>query len=158
MTKKIAIYPGTFDPITKGHVDVIQRAARLFDDIIVGVAVSERKNTLFSFEKRLFFCKTSLQHIHHVSVLALSGLLVDFAKTHQANYIVRGIRTAEDVTYELANANMNRRLSKQELETIFLPASDESVYVSATLVREIIQLQGDVSAFVPACVVNDLRA
>lgn len=156
MTKKIAIYPGTFDPITKGHVDVIQRAARLFDDIIVGVAVSERKNTLFSLEKRLHFCKTSLQHINHVNVLVLPGLLVDFAKTHQANYIVRGIRTAEDVTYELANASMNRRLSKQALETIFLPASDESVYVSAILVREIIQLQGDVSAFVPACVVNDL--
>src|SRR3990167_11355319 len=109
--KKIAIYPGTFDPITNGHVDIIVRAANLFDEIIVAVAESERKKTLFSIEKRMGFCVESLKKYNHIRVEKLTGLLVDFAKSFDANYIVRGIRTTDDVNYELAIASMNKRLS-----------------------------------------------
>lgn len=152
--KKIAIYPGTFDPITNGHVDIILRAANLFDEIIVAVAESERKKTLFSIGKRMLFCVESLKQHDHIRVEKLTGLLVDFAKSFNANYIVRGIRTTDDVNYELAIASMNKRLSdNQKIETVFLPASDETIYVSSTMVREIISLHGDVSQFVPACVI-----
>ena len=150
--KRIAIYPGTFDPITKGHVDLIKRAAHLFDEVIVGVATSERKKPLFSDEKRLSWCKDSVCEFSNVRVEALNNLTVDFAKQHQAKYIIRGIRTADDVDYELSIASMNLALSHDEVETVFLSARDEYRFVSATMVREIIALKGDVSAFVPDCV------
>src|SRR3990167_10611342 len=118
--KRIAIYPGTFDPITKGHVDLIKRAAHLFDEVIVGVATSERKKPLFSDEKRLSWCKDSVCEFSNVRVEALNNLTVDFAKQHQAKYIIRGIRTADDVDYELSIASMNLALSHDEVETVFL--------------------------------------
>lgn len=152
MQKKIAIYPGTFDPITKGHVDIIERASHLFDEIIIGVAVSARKKPLFSDEKRIQWCVESLQALKNVRVELLDNLTVDFAKQHSAKYIIRGIRTADDVDYELSIASMNSVLSDHAIETIFLSARNEYRFVSATMVREIIALKGDVSAFVPGCV------
>ena len=101
MLNKIAIYPGTFDPITKGHVDIIQRASELFDEVIIGVADSVRKSPLFIVEKRMQWCVDSLAEFHHVRVFLLDGMLIEFAKKHHANYIVRGFRTSEDVNYEL---------------------------------------------------------
>ena len=156
MSKKIAIYPGTFDPVTKGHVDIIQRAALLFDEVVVGVATSVRKNPMFDVKKRVQWCKDSLSHLSHVHVEVMQGLSVDFAIAHQAHYLLRGIRTVDDVDYELSIAGMNRALSKNKLETIFLPSQDEYRFVSATMVREIISLKGDVSAFVPEAVLRDL--
>jgi len=153
---KTVIYPGTFDPITKGHVDIVERAATLFDEVVVGVAVSLRKTPCFDLEKRVQWCKRSLSHCHNVHVFVMEGLTVDFAKAHHAQYVLRGIRTASDVDYELSIADMNRQLSNDVLETIFLPSSDQYRFISATIVREIILLKGDVSAFVPENVLRDL--
>lgn len=156
--KKIAVYPGTFDPLTQGHVDLIRRASALFDEVVVAVAISDRKKPYFDGQTRLRFCVESLVDISRVRVAFFNGLLVDFAHTHGARFVVRGIRTSDDVTYELANASMNRQLSAAGLETIFLPASDRYVYVSGTMVREVIALGGDVSAFVPPCVAAYLKS
>lgn len=152
----IAIYPGTFDPITKGHVDIIQRAANLFDEVIVGIGTNVNKKHLFDSQKRMRWCIDSLKNISNVRVLIMDNLTVDFAKSHHAQYLVRGMRTADDVNYELSIASANRQLSDNQLETIFLAAADEYRSVSSTIVREIIMLKGDASAFVPACVAREL--
>lgn len=152
--KRIAVYPGTFDPITLGHVDVIERATRLFDEVIVGVATSDRKQPLFDAKTRWQMCVESLVDLPNCQVVLLDGLLVDFAKAHGVNFVVRGIRTADDVTYELANAHMNQQLSAGTLQTVFVPGDTKHIYVSATMVREIMALGGDVSGFVPKAVVQ----
>jgi len=154
--KRIAIYPGTFDPITLGHVDIIKRAAHLFDEVVVAVANSTRKKPLFTEKKRLHWCAGSVAEFPNVRVMLMEGLLTEFAHSESAHYIVRGIRTAEDVDYELSMAHMNQQLSDYELQTLFFPADNEHRFVSATMVREIMALNGDVSAFVPECVVNEL--
>ncbi len=153
--KKIAIYPGTFDPITNGHVDIIQRAAALFDEVIVAVATSARKSPLFDEKKRLHWCEESVKTLQNVRVFPMEGLTVDFAKFHHAYYLIRGIRSNADVDYEIEIANMNRELSKNTVETVFLSSQDQYRSISATIVREIMALKGDVSAFVPACVLRD---
>lgn len=154
--KRTAVYAGTFDPITNGHVDIIQRAAAIFDEVIIAVASSTRKSPLFDAKKRLHWCEESVKALQNVRVLPLDGLTVDFAKYHHAHYLIRGIRGAADVDYEIEIANMNRELSKNTIETVFLASQDMHRSISATMVREIIALQGDVSAFVPACVARDL--
>ena len=156
MTKRVAIYPGTFDPLTLGHVDLIERAAKIFDEVLVAVAVSQRKQPMFDIKKRLQFCVESLVAVKGVRVALLDGLLVDFAKVHQAQFIIRGVRSGDDVGYEMANANMNQKLSKGKLETVFLPTSSQFSYISATMVREIIALKGDVAEFVPKQVAENL--
>lgn len=153
---KIAIYPGTFDPITKGHIDIVERASKLFDEIIIGVASSSRKKPMFDIQKRVNWCKESLDNLSNVKVLELNELLVTFAINHKAQFVIRGIRTASDVDYELSLATMNQQLSHQFCETIFLCAQEKYRHISATLVREIIALRGDVSLFVPDCVIKTL--
>lgn len=155
---KVAVYPGTFDPLTKGHVDIILRAAKLFDEVIVAVASSDRKKPYFSDEIRLAFCRDALQQAENVTVLPLKALAVDFAKQHEARYIVRGFRTSDDINYELSIASMNNVLSDHEIETVFLPASEQYRFVSSTIVREIIALNGDISAFVPDAVLRYTQA
>lgn len=153
----IAIYPGTFDPITNGHFNLIQRAAKMFDRIIVAVASSTRKTPYFDLSTRLQMAKESLASIQSVEVVALEGLLVNFAKQYRATIILRGLRAVSDFDYEFQLAAMNRELA-HDIETVFLPATQSNAFVSATLLREILSLGGDVRAFVPNAVMKYLQA
>lgn len=150
---KTAIYAGTFDPITNGHLDIIQRAAKLFDKVIIAVAKSPSKNPLFDLESRAELVRQSCQDLPNAEIVAFSGLLADFAKQHNANCLIRGLRGADDIEYEIQLAQLNQKLAG-ELETIFFPPSVEWRYLSSTMVREIFRHQGDVTQFVPACVVD----
>ncbi len=153
----MAIYPGTFDPITNGHVDVIKSAAKLFDRVIVAVAKSSRKTPFISIEDRIALVKTVFKDDDKIEVLELEGLTVDFAKKHQANFICRGLRSASDFDYEFQLANMNRQLDS-DIETVFLPSSELNAHISATIVREIVALKGDISKFVPADIVKYIKS
>lgn len=142
-----AIYPGTFDPVTNGHSDLITRGSKLFDEVIVGVAASPSKKPLFSLEQRVEFIEQITQHLPNVTVVGFSGLLVDFAKFHQANVLIRGLRAVSDFEYEFQLANMNRRLSP-DLESVFLTPAEENSFISSSLVKEVALHNGDVSQFV----------
>jgi len=148
---KIVIYPGTFDPITNGHVDLIERAGKLFDKIIVAVAMSEGKSPLFDVDKRVSIVEEVVAPMKNIEVIGFKGLLVDFAKEHNANALLRGLRAVSDFEYEFQLANMNRRLSPN-LESLFLTPAEQFSFISSTLVREIATLNGDVSQFVPEAV------
>jgi len=144
----IILYPGTFDPITNGHLDLIQRAARLFDKIIVAVADSCGKNPLFDVETRVELVEQVVKKIGNVEVCGFNGLLVDLAKEKNANILLRGLRAVSDFEYEFQLANMNRHLAP-DLESLFLTPSEKYSFISSTLVREVASLGGDISQFVP---------
>lgn len=154
--KNCAIYAGTFDPITLGHLDLIERAAKLVERVIVGVAASPGKKPLFSCDERVSLTKQVLAHLNTVEVHGFDGLLVDFAKAHGANVILRGMRAVADFDYEFQLASMNRLMSP-DMETIFLMPAEKYMYVSASIVREIAQLGGDITGFVPPRVVEVLH-
>ena len=156
MTNKV-IYPGTFDPITNGHTDLIGRAARLFDEVVVGVANSPSKRPLFDLEERVQLARQVTAHLPNVKVVGFSGLLVDFAREQQANVLIRGLRAVSDFEYEFQMAGMNRSVYP-EVETVFLTPGEQYMFISATMVREIARLGGDVSKFVQPCVEKRLRA
>ncbi len=156
MNSHTVIYPGTFDPITNGHVDLTERAARLFDRVVVAIAYSPKKAPLFSLEQRVDLCRQSLAHLNNVEVVGFSNLLTDFAKSQNARCVLRGLRAVADFEYEFQLANMNRAIYP-EFESIFLTPSEHLSYISSSLVREIASLQGDVSPFVPAAVNDALR-
>ena len=147
MTVKRAVYPGTFDPITNGHEDLIQRAARLFDEVVVGVAHSQAKRPFFALEERVSLAQAVLAPLANVKVLGFTGLLSEFVKDQNAGIILRGLRAVSDFEYEFQLAGMNRRLAPG-VETLFLTPSDKYLFLSATIVREIAVLGGDVSSFV----------
>ena len=154
------IYPGTFDPITKGHTDLVKRAATLFDKVILAIAVNPAKSPVFSIEKRLEMANTALSSINFpstksVQVCELEGLLVNFAKAHEAKAILRGLRAVSDFDYEFQLAGMNRKLAP-EIETLFVTPSEKYAYISSSLVREIAALGGDVTDFVPENVKAEL--
>ncbi|MCP4984592.1 MAG: pantetheine-phosphate adenylyltransferase [Colwellia sp.] len=142
-----AIYPGTFDPVTNGHSDLIVRASKLFSEVIIGVAASPSKKPRFDLAQRVAMIEQVTQDLSNVSVVGFSGLLVDFAKQHQAKVLIRGLRAVSDFEYEFQLANMNRRLSP-ELESVFLTPAEENSFISSTLVKEVALHQGDVSQFV----------
>jgi len=146
MTVK-AIYPGTFDPVTNGHSDLIVRASKLFNEVIIGVAFSPSKKPRFDLEQRVAMLKEVTKDLDNVSVVGFSGLLVDFAKQHQAKVLIRGLRAVSDFEYEFQLANMNRRLSP-ELESVFLTPAEENSFISSTLVKEVALHDGDVGQFV----------
>jgi len=148
MRTNTVIYPGTFDPITNGHVDLTERAARLFDRAVLAIAHSEKKTPLFTLEERIVLCQESLAHLDNVEVVGFSSLLVDFAKSQDARCVLRGVRTMADFEYEFQLANMNRAMYP-EFETIFLTPSEHLSYISSSLVREIAALGGDITPFVP---------
>lgn len=147
MREGVAVYPGTFDPLTRGHEDLVRRAARLFPQLVIGVAASSGKNPVFSLEERVAIAREILADLPNVTVEGFSGLLLDFLKRLDARIVVRGLRAVSDFEYEFQMAGMNRRLYP-EIETVFLTPGDEYTFLSATMVREIAQLGGDVGLFV----------
>jgi len=143
----IAVYPGTFDPFTRGHEDLVRRASSIFTKLIVGVADSRSKKPIFSLDERIEIAKEVLGHYPNVEIAGFSGLLKDFAREHSARVIVRGIRAVSDFEYEFQMAGMNRYLLP-DVETLFLTPSDQYQFISGTFVREIALMGGDVSKFV----------
>jgi pantetheine-phosphate adenylyltransferase len=150
------VYPGTFDPITNGHTDLVERAARLFERVIVAVAESAGKQAEFPVETRVALVTESLAHIDNVEVCSFDNLLVDFVQERDAQVILRGLRAVSDFEYEFQLASMNRNLAPQ-IETLFLTPAEQYAYISSSLVREIARLGGDVKPFVHAKVVAALR-
>lgn len=150
---RIAIYPGTFDPITLGHEDVVRRAADLFDEVIVAVADSTNKNTLFSLQERVVMAQGVFSHAANIKVVGFSGLLTQFVQDQGAKMVIRGLRAASDFEYEFQLAGMNRKLYPQ-FETLFLTPSEQFMFISSSLVREVAVLGGDVQAFLSQTV-ND---
>ena len=150
-----AIYPGTFDPVTNGHADLIERAAKLFKHVVIGIALNPSKKPRFTLDERVELLKTVTAHLDNVEVVGFSGLLVDFAKEQQASVLVRGLRAVSDFEYEFQLANMNRRLSP-DLESVFLTPAEENSFISSTLVKEVAHHGGDVSQFVHIKVANAL--
>lgn len=157
--KKTVIYPGTFDPLTNGHVDLVERAVRLFDHVIVAVAgnPSSSKKPLFTLDERVELTQRVLGHHANVEVVGFSGLLVEYAYQRGADALLRGLRAVSDFEYEFQLANMNRRLHPK-LESIFLTPAEQYSFISSTLVREIAVLHGDVSPFVHPIIVEALKS
>jgi pantetheine-phosphate adenylyltransferase len=150
-----AIYPGSFDPVTNGHLDVIERARKLFDEVIVAVAHNDEKQPLFSLNERLELLRDSVGKSNNVRIASFEGLLVDFAKSENASAVIRGLRAISDFEFEFQMALMNRKL-EGAVETIFLMPKEEYTYLSSRIVKEIARLGGDISAFVPAAVAEEL--
>ncbi len=150
-----AIYPGTFDPITNGHIDLITRAARIFERVVVAVAESKGKAPLFDLGERVMLAKEALNGIKGVEVVGFNNLLVECAREHDAGVILRGLRAVSDFEFEFQLAGMNRSLDK-ELETMFLTPAEQYAFISSSVIREIARLGGDISSFVTAGVNNAL--
>ena len=154
--KTIAVYPGTFDPITNGHIDLVMRASRLFEHVIVAVAINPSKKPAFTLEERVDLAVQTLHHIPNVEVSSFKGLLVEVAREKSAQVIIRGLRAMSDFEHEFQLAGMNRHM-EPNVETMFLTPAEQFSYISSSLVREVSTLGGDVSAFVPSCVVLALN-
>jgi pantetheine-phosphate adenylyltransferase len=152
----IAVYPGTFDPITNGHSDLVQRASSLFDSVIVAIAANPEKTPLFDLNHRVGMASRVLSGLPNVEVCGFSELLVDFVRQKNANVILRGLRAVSDFEFEMQLASMNRRLD-DEIETVFLTPAEETSFISASLVKEVALHGGDVSQFVHKSVVDELR-
>jgi len=152
-----AVYPGTFDPLTRGHEDLVRRASRLFDTLVLGIAHSRAKRTFFTLEERIGMASEVLADVKNVSIVGFSGLLTDFVSAQKARVVLRGLRAVSDFEYEFQLAGMNRALNP-EFETVFLTPGEQHMFISATLVREIASLGGDVSKFVHPAVRAKLAA
>lgn len=153
---KTGIYPGSFDPITFGHLDVIRRSAGMVDKLIIGVLKNRSKHNLFTAEERVELIKKATKDIANVEVEAFDGLLVDYAKAKGANFIVRGLRAITDFEYELQMAQTNHKLNS-DIDTVFLTTSVEYSYLSSSIVREIGAYGGDISKFVPSCIMDKVK-
>jgi pantetheine-phosphate adenylyltransferase len=156
MNKRTAMYPGTFDPITNGHNDLVRRAASIFDRLVVAIAANPHKAPMFSLEQRVEMARSVLTDVHNVEVRGFVGLSVDFARQNGLTVIVRGLRAVSDFEFEFQLANMNRHLSP-EIETVFMTPQEQYTFISSTLVREIAVLGGNVSEFVHPLVEVELK-
>ncbi|MBA3454562.1 MAG: pantetheine-phosphate adenylyltransferase [Deltaproteobacteria bacterium] len=157
-SRSVAVYPGTFDPITNGHIDILERALAVFQQVVVTIAPNIRKNPLFSTDERMQFIKDALPHYGgRIEFAVFEGLLVDFCTTRGATVIVRGLRALADFEYEFQFAHMNRRLAPS-VDTVFFMTDERNHYVSSSLVKEVASLGGDVTGLVPAAVESALRA
>jgi len=154
--KTTAIYPGTFDPITNGHIDLVIRASKLFEQVIVAVAINPTKKPAFTLIERVDLAKQTLQHLPNIEVCGFEGLLVDAAREKGAQVIIRGLRAVSDFEHEFQLAGMNRHM-EPNVETMFLTPAEQFSYISSSLVREVSTLGGDVSAFVAPCVAEALN-
>lgn len=154
--KTIAIYPGTFDPITNGHIDLVNRATRLFDEVILAIAANPTKQPMFSLNERVQLAETIFQQNSKVRVLGFSGLLANFARDHQAQVLLRGVRAVADFEYEFQLASMNRQLNP-DLDSLFMTPSEKNMFISSTLVKEVARHGGDVSNFVSPNVLQALQ-
>ena len=154
--KRSAVYPGTFDPITNGHQDLVRRAASVFDRVIVAIASNPNKTPMFPLERRVALAREVLSDIPNVEVMGYSGLTVDFARQQGVQVVVRGLRAMSDFEFEFQLANMSRHLAR-ELETVFLTPQEQFTFISSTLVREIAVFGGDVKQFVDPIVAEELR-
>ena len=152
-----AVYPGTFDPLTRGHEDLVRRASRLFDSLVLGIADSSAKRTFFTLQERIDIAREVLADVKNLSVVGFKGLLTEFVRQQDARVVLRGLRAVSDFEYELQLAGMNRALNP-EFETMFLTPGEQHMFISATLVREIATLGGDVSKFVDPVVRAKLAA
>lgn len=162
MTKRIGLYPGTFDPITLGHVDIIERAAKLVDELVIGVAINRDKGPLFSLEERVKMVSAEMAKIAKktgvaIRVTPFETLLMKFAEEVKANFIIRGLRAVSDFEYEFQMVGMNQRLN-DDIETVFLMADVRYQFIASRLVKEVARLGGDISSFVPAEVAASLKA
>lgn len=149
MSKKVAIYPGTFDPVTNGHLDLVARAEQIFDEVIIAVSDNPRKNPVFSTSERIALVDEATKDIPQVRVESFDDLLVNFVARNNAKFVIRGLRAVSDFEYEFQLASANRRLDSN-VETIFLTPLEANYFISSSLVREISYYQGDISSFVPA--------
>jgi pantetheine-phosphate adenylyltransferase len=149
--KNTAIYPGSFDPITNGHVDLIRRASKLFDEVIVAITQNTNKTGFLSIEERILAANNAVNSLNNIRVLSFDSLLVDFAKKHNAQIIIRGLRAVSDFEYEFQLSGMNKRLNPH-IETLFMTPSEKFANISSSLVREIFLLGGDIDTFVPESV------
>ena len=154
---KRAIYPGTFDPITNGHIDIVTRAANMFDQVILAIAASPSKKPLFDLDERVALAESATAHLPNVDVVGFSDLMANFARTQQANILIRGLRAVADFEYEMQLAHMNRHLMP-ELESVFLMPSKEWSFISSSLVKEVARHAGDVTHFLPENVHQALLA
>ena len=152
----IAVYPGSFDPVTYGHLDIIKRSIRVFDKLVIGILLNSEKNPLFSMEERVEFLMEATKDMENVEVKSFSGLLVDFARENNADITVRGLRAVTDFEYELQIAQINNKLDSN-LDTMFFTTSTEYAYLSSTIVREIASYHADVSELVPPYVEQKLK-
>jgi len=146
--KKRAVYPGTFDPVTFGHLDIIERSAKIVDELIVGVLNNKSKTPLFSPEERVDMIKDAIKDLPNVKVIAFDGLLIDFAKQHKANFVIRGLRAVTDFEYEFQMSQTNRVIDP-EIDTVFLTTSAKFAYLSSSTVKEVAAFGGDIHRFVP---------
>jgi pantetheine-phosphate adenylyltransferase len=151
-----ALYPGTFDPITNGHHDLVRRAAKIFDHVVIAIAANPNKAPLLPLEKRVELARTVVAELPNVQVVGYSGLTVDFARQHGLNVIIRGLRAVSDFEFEFQLANMTRHLAT-DIETVFMTPQEQFTFISSTLVREISLLGGDVSGFVHPAVAAELK-
>lgn len=157
MEKRICLFPGTFDPLTLGHVDIIDRAVSLFDQLVIGIGINSSKQPMFSAEQRIKWCEQVYKHEKRIVTLAYEGLTVDFCKKLHAQYILRGIRFVSDFEYEKSIAAMNKKLYPG-IETIFLTSSPEYSTVASTLVREVIRNGGNTFQFLPKAIAKDFKS
>lgn len=156
MKKKIAVYPGTFDPITNGHIDLIERTLRIFDEVIIAIAHNPRKMPLFNIKERIEMITSSTKGLRNIKIETFDGLLVDYAKKKKAQAIIRGLRAVSDFEYEFQMALMNRKLDNK-IETVFLMPSEEYSYLTSSIVKEIAAFKGSVNGLVPKIVDKKLK-